>query len=54
MFSRKEFWFAVIFFVLAVITLIGLISRGYASYRITGVVIFAFLGVAFLRRAIKG
>ena len=53
MFTKKEFWFAVFFLVLAVISLVSFLSKGFSSYRISGMVIFTFLGIAFLRRAIQ-
>lgn len=54
MLSRKEFWFAVFFFILAVVTAISFIKKGYSSYRVTGVFLFTVIGIAFLRKAIKG
>lgn len=54
MLSRKEFWFAIIFFILAVITITSFIAKGYSSYRITGAFLFTVIGIAFLRKAIKG
>ncbi|MBQ1489739.1 MAG: hypothetical protein IIZ43_01720 [Eubacterium sp.] len=53
MFAKKEFWFAVFFFFLAVITVIAYFKNGFASYIVTGVALFTLLGVAFLRRALK-
>jgi uncharacterized membrane protein YoaK (UPF0700 family) len=47
----RNFWFAIIFFVLFVITLTTWIRRGFESYLVTGTFLFLILGVAFMRRA---
>ena len=47
----RYFWSAILFFFLSIICVFGLLTRGVQSYYITGLIIFTFLGVAFILRA---
>jgi len=49
----RNFWSAILFFFLTIICIFGLLTHGVQSYYITGLVIFTFLGVAFILRAMR-
>ena len=50
---KKEFWIALFWFACTAFIVTDFIRNGFASYRLTGTILFPLLGLAFLRRALK-
>lgn len=47
----KEFAFGLFLIVMAILALVALLSKGYKSYYVTGLVLFTFFGIAMIRKS---
>jgi hypothetical protein len=50
---KKDFWIAIFLFICTFLIITSFIRNGFATYRLCGTILFPFLGIAFLRRALK-
>jgi putative effector of murein hydrolase len=47
----KTFAFGFLLLLCSAIAIIGLLTKGYTSYYLTGSILFAFLGIAMIRKS---
>lgn len=53
MLAKKEFWFAIVLFLLDIFIASSWIHDGYSSFKPCGLLVFTVFGIGFLKQALR-